>query len=59
MQFTITITDSKDGAELNVKMVSKEEGETADTSNAAALVGGILEFLDLAEEESKKSVILQ
>lgn len=60
MQFTLIVTDSADGKDVTMEMKRTDKSEDSDSSqsNAAALVGAMLNFLNgidgEAVEETKK-----
>lgn len=64
MQFTMIITDSEDGKNVTMEMkrTDKEEATDSSKSNAAAMVGALLNFLNGIDEdalEDTKKIIVQ
>lgn len=57
MQFTFTFTDTKDGKGVDVQVKRTDEGEGGDAkdSNAAQMVGAILEMLDAVDGDVETS----
>lgn len=54
MQFTMIISDSKDGKNVSMEMKRTDKDEEADpsTSNAAALVHAMLTFLEGIDDDA-------